>query len=126
MRGKIIVAAVAALLMTASGASAQSCSNEEALLACEHVSMESCRLSSSCVGDRTQGTTVQDVVEDTAAACCSRPEKRAKECVRRVSARLTLSLARAPAKVKSFLREARAGVAELNKNGCSTGTLGEL
>lgn len=116
------------LLATAATAAAQQCVNDAAsnLLACAHVSLESCRLGNGCEADRRQALTVQDIVEDAAARCCHRPARKQRRCLVREARALNRTRARAPRSVRPFLREARIGVQALRVNGCSTGSLGAL
>ncbi len=114
-------------LMSAQSAFAQTCENVEALKACEHIALESCRTESECEGDRAQGQTCQDLVEDTAERCCSKPTaKQRRECINVDLLKLTRGLAEVPRPVKQYLRTCRANIKELKTNACSTGSLGEL
>ena len=104
---------------------AQSCDDKENLLACEYIDITDCRMSFGCEDDRSQGLTIQDLVEDAADKCCERnSQKKINRCLR--GFRRGLRFPRRVPGLKTFIREGRAAVKELRTNGCSTGTLGEL
>jgi len=112
---------------TASIASAQQCTGTAAtsLLACSHLSAESCRATAGCVNDITQSLSAQNVIEAAATKCCALSSNRRRTCLNSYGNRLNLARLRAPLVVSRFLTRARSGVLELRTNGCSTGTLGE-
>jgi|GEM_PF-5856222 len=128
MLKKLLVISVAFLCFgTSSIANAQQCNGTAAtaLLACSHLSNESCRTTAGCANDITQSLTAQDVIEAAANKCCALSTRKKRACLNRYVTQLNVTRAKAPAAVRAFLQRARVGVSALRTNGCSTGTLGE-
>jgi hypothetical protein len=125
---KIFTLSAFILICTLNNVEAQSCTGTNAnnVLACSHVSIESCRLATGCTADRKQVLSAQDVVEDTASVCCARTGGKRRACIATAASKLLLASTQAPTKVRTFLRESRRRVLLLRTNGCSTGSLGSL
>ena len=110
-----------------STAFAQACPSAEELLFCAHTSLESCRSSASCEGDRTQAQSCQDMVEATAERCCSKPTaKKRRNCINRDRRKFNRGIQFVPPNVKALLRTCRNAVKQLRTNGCDTGSLGDI
>jgi hypothetical protein len=120
---RVLIAACGTALLTAP-VRADTCAQADNLLACAHVSHQSCRASVGCVGDIQQALSVQDVLERAAVLCCT--QGTSSSCLTRFANRLQRVNRGAPVIMKSFIRKAREEVLALANNGCDTGSLGDI
>ena len=102
------------------------CSSAANLRACIAGGNDVCRDAWSCSSDRAEGVSVQDIINDASEACCSKPTKAEKACLKRIAGQLKDAASEAPSFVKRILKEGRSEVTALSKNGCDTGSQVDL
>ena len=108
------------LIMSPNSARAQACSLADTLLACSHVSIESCRLSMSCEGDRTQAQSCQDVVEGMASRCCSKSTtKKRNRCISKDQRKITRALRAGHECLRTSAADSRCRLCIEYRTGCT-------
>lgn len=118
-----------ACTLVANGAHAQSsCTNDNksSLLSCASNSLLACRnLFPSCK-EPAQALSVQDVLNETSAKCCSitgsRKVLRQRACIGAVQNRYLRAQVGADRTLKPFLRETRRQLQVFRRAGCTTGS----